>query len=212
MSLKQNLNDIDLQLEAMPKKNRLMVYASVTMLFLGISYYGFGVSLTEENEQKHAEIESMNSEIQKINPNLYAKLIKKEETKILKIAQATEEEKYKSTALRVKLEGMDYLSADEKGLADILDRILKESVRLNINIEKIKIDKLEGKLTSQIEKRGSMTITGKAKIYPVQKLLRFIEAQEALLQVDYIKFNINEEENIDFPDFKIILVGYEVVI
>jgi len=189
-----------------------MVYASVTMLFLGISYYGFGVSLTEENEQKHAEIESMNSEIQKINPNLYAKLIKKEETKILKIAQATEEEKYKSTALRVKLEGMDYLSADEKGLADILDRILKESVRLNINIEKIKIDKLEGKLTSQIEKRGSMTITGKAKIYPVQKLLRFIEAQEALLQVDYIKFNINEEENIDFPDFKIILVGYEVVI
>lgn len=212
MSIKQTFNDIDIQLGAMPKNNRAMIYASVAFVILGFSYYVFGISLMEDNEAKNRKITSLQSNISKVQPTLFKELILKENKRRLELAQVYEDEKYKSTALRVKLEGMDYLSADERGLADILDRILKKSVELRINIDNIAINDIHDEVTTQIKKRGSMIIKGTAPFYSVQKLLSFIESQESLLLVDHIYFDLNEEKKNPYPSFEITLIGYEVVI
>ena len=121
-----------------------------------------------------------------------------------------EEAMYKETKLKVKLERMDYLSSDAKGLADILDRLLKESVRLGVKIEKILIDNEEKDYKAYIKQKGTIRIEGNATFRSVLKLLRFIESQEALIEVKNIHFGLEQANKT--PSFVIMITGYGISI
>jgi hypothetical protein len=124
------------------------------------------------------------------------------------LGQKQQDGEYESRALRTKLERMDYLSSNAKGLADILERILKESVVLGINIDKITLDKTQSQYAPQIQKRGDVVIEGKAAFRSVLKLLRFIESQEALIAISNVNFVLGEKTA--SPDFSITITGYGI--
>jgi len=208
MSLEHKLQEIDLQFEAMPPKNRMMVYASIIIGLIGFTYYFFGVSLQEEvmlQEEKAIRLE------QKLAANkvsLFEQKIAKEKKRLLSLAEEKQSAEFAAKALRTRLERMDYLSSDAKGMADILERILKESVVLGINIDNITLDNTQSDYAPQIQKRGTVLIEGKAAFYSVLKLLRFIESQEALIEISNADFNLDEKRSL--PDFSILITGYGI--
>ena len=208
MSIEQKLQEIDLQFEAMPQQNRMMVYASILIGLIGFTYYFFGVSLQEEvmlQEEKAIRLE------QKLAANkvsLFEQKIAKEKKRLLSLAEEKQSAEFAAKALRTRLERMDYLSSDAKGMADILERILKESVVLGINIDNITLDNTQSDYAPQIQKRGTVLIEGKAAFYSVLKLLRFIESQEALIEISNADFNLDEKRSL--PDFSILITGYGI--
>lgn len=209
MSLKQQLNDLDLQLEVMSDQNRKMLYASILIGTVIFAYYFFGLSMQEEAEAKAATVSKLEKKLSENKIVLYENKIVKSKEKILLLSKAYEGEQYKATALRTKLERMDYLSSDAKGLADILERVLRKSVVLDVNIDKISLDDSRQQYTQQIQERGSITIEGRAAFKSVLKLLRFIESQEALIEVKKVHFDLDEQTS-PFPGFIIQVKGYGI--
>lgn len=212
MNMTESLQDIDNQLEAMPKNNRLALYAFVTVAIIGFIYYAFGITLEEEVAEQENRIMMLENKIIKSNPAISEKKILKEKKHHLVLAQTHQDEQYRLTALRSKLERMGYLSTDAKGMAKILDRVLKESVHLNINISKVIMDKAESGATKQIQKHGTITIEGTASFQSSLKLLRFIEAQEALIEVEHVRFDLDEKKASTLPAFVITIIGYGIAL
>lgn len=209
MSLKQQLTDLDLQLEVMSEQNRKMLYASVLIGTIIFVYYFFGLSLQEEAESKEATVSKLEKKLADNKISLYENLIVKNKKQILFLSKEYENEQYKATSLRTKLERMDYLSSDARGLADILERILKQSVVLDINIDKITLDDARKQYTQQIEKRGNITIEGTAGFKSVLKLLRFVESQEALIEVSNVHFDLDRKDA-SLPGFVLKINGYGI--
>jgi len=209
MSIKQQLADLDLQLEVMSEQNRKMLYASVLIGTIVFVYYFFGLSLQEDAEAKEATVSKLETKLADNKISLLENKIVKSKQQILFLSKEYETEQYKATALRTKLERMDYLSSDAKGLADILERILKQSVVLNINIDKITLDDAHEQYTQQIEKRGHITIEGTAAFKSVLKLLRFVESQEALIEVSNVHFDLDKEDS-SLPGFVLKINGYGI--
>lgn len=210
MNIEESLHDIDNQLEAMPKNNRMMLYAFVAIAIIGFIYYAFGIALEEEVETKENSIAMLENKIVKSNPAIAERKIANEKQYHLTLAQTHQDEQYKATALRNKLERMGYLSTDAKGMAKILERVLKESVRLNVNISKVTMDKAQNDTQEQIQKRGTIIIKGSASFQSTLKLLRFIESQEALIEINHVRFDLDEKENSGLPAFIITLIGYGI--
>jgi len=209
MSLKEQLNNIDLQLEVMSEQNRKMLYASILIGTIVFVYYFFGLSLQEENSVKEQSLAKLEKKLAENRVSLLEKKIAKDNQQILLLAKEYETQNFKATALRTKLERMDYLSSDARGLADILERILKKSVSLNINVDKITLDNVRQQFTQQIEKRGSINIEGTASFNSVLKLLRFVESQEALIKIENVHFDLDKKDA-SFPDFVIKISGYGI--
>ncbi len=208
MNLKQQLADIDLQLEVMSEQNRKMLYASILMGTVVFVYYFFGLSLQEDVEAKEATVLKLEKKLAENKSSLFENKIQMDKQQILLLSKEYEDEQYKATALRTKLERMGYLSSDAKGLADILERILKQSVVLNINIDKITLDNSDEKYTEQIKRQGQITIEGAASFKSVLSLLRFVESQEALIEVGNVHFDLGREERL--PGFVLIINGYGI--
>ena len=209
MSLKEQIDNIDLQLEVMSEQHRKMLYISVFIGMIVLVYYVFGLSLQEENNSKEETVMKLEKKLAENRVPLLEKKIKKDNQQILFLAKEYETQNFKSTALRTKLERMDYLSSDARGLADILERILKKSVSLNINIDKITLDDIRQKYTQQIEKRGAINIEGTAPFSSVLKLLRFVESQEALIKIENVHFDLDKKDA-SRPDFVIKISGYGI--
>ena len=208
MSLKEQLQDIDLQLELMPQKNRLLVYASVALGVVMFVYYVFGLDLQEEFSQKEQTLIALEKKLAENKISLYKNKISKNQKNILVLAEEYELQNYKETDLMVKLERMDYLSSDAKGLADILDRLLKRSVTLGVKIQKISVEDKEEEYKAEIKTKGSIVIEGTSSFRSVLKLLRFIESQEALIEVKNVHFDLDETST--EPTFVITITGYGI--
>lgn len=171
-------------------------------------YYIFGADLAEEALAKSEKAAQLQNKLENNTISAYEAKIEKEQKRILLLAQTHQEGEFKETALRTKLERMDYLSADAKGMADTLERILKESVDLGVAIDKLTMDKTLSPYEAQIDRRGSITIEGEADFRSVLKLLDFIESQEALLAVEHVKFTLEQERSM--PAFVITITGYGI--
>lgn len=171
-------------------------------------YYFFGADLAEEALSKSEKAAQLQSKLDNNAISAYEAKIEKEKKRILFLAQEYQESEFKATALRTKLERMDYLSADVKGMADTLERILKQSVDLGVAIEKLTMDNTLSPYEEQIDKRGSIIIEGEADFRSVLKLLRFIESQEALLAVEHVKFTLEQKHT--QPAFVITITGYGI--
>lgn len=208
MSLKQQFSDIDLQLELMPAQNRKMLYASIFIGLVMFSYYIFGLDQQSEYETKLETLGSLEAKLADNKVNVYRDKIKKSEEKILLLSEKHQKELYKAQFLRTKLEGMDYLSSDAIGLANILERVLKHSVILGIKIDKISLDDSVQEYKAQIQKRGNIFIEGAADFRSVLKLLRFIEDQEALMEIENIHFDLDDKSAT--PSFRIMITGYGI--
>lgn len=208
MSLKEQLSDIDLQLEVMPENNRKMLYASIFVGSVMFAYYVFGLELQAEHETKLTKVAALEKKLADNKVSLFESKIKNTENRILVLAEGHQHASYKAQSLRTKLEKMDYLSSDAAGLADMLERILKESVVLGINVEQIILDDSRQEYKAQIEKRGSIIIEGGADFRSVLKLLQFIEAQEALMEISNIHFDLDDKST--KPSFEIIITGYGI--
>ena len=87
MSLKQQLSDIDLQLELMPAKNRKMLYASIFIGLVMFSYYIFGLDQQSEYETKLETLSSLEAKLADNKVNVYRDKIKKNEEKILFLSE-----------------------------------------------------------------------------------------------------------------------------
>ena len=209
MNIHDQFADIDLQLEAMSEQNRKMLYASIFIGIILFAYYFFGLSLQEEAESKEAKALKLERKLADNKVALFENKIRLHQQQILQLGKTYETEQYKATSLRTRLERMDYLSSDAKGLADILERILKQSVVLNINVDKISLDNTNERYAEQIDKRGEITIEGSASFKSILKLLRFIEGQEALIEVGNVHFELQNDES-SRPSFTVVINGYGI--
>ncbi len=171
-------------------------------------YYFFGADLAEEVQAKTEKAAQLQSKLENNAISAYERKIEKEQKRILSLAEQYQKGEFKATALKTRLERMDYLSADVKGMADTLERILKESVELGVAIAKLTMDNTLSPYEAQIDKRGSIVIEGEADFRSVLKLLRFIESQEALLAVEHVKFIL--EQKSAMPAFVITITGYGI--
>ncbi len=210
MSFEQQMQNIDAQLGSMPKKNRVMFYALVATALIVFSYVFIGLDLQEEAEVKKDRITVLEESIRKNDLSLYERKITKENERLLLLAQKCDDAQYLSTSLHAKLEAMKYLNTDAQGMADMLDRILKHSVFLGVNIHKVTVDYSESDFMPQIKKRGKIVIDGDASFHSILKLMRFVELQKALIKIGDVSISLNDELKDVYPTFALTITGYGI--
>ncbi|MCJ7766431.1 MAG: hypothetical protein MUP09_10885 [Thiovulaceae bacterium] len=210
MNIEQQMQDIDAQLGNMPKRKRMMLYVSVAAALIGAGYYFVGLDFQEDAEVKAQRIMVLEESIRKNDLSSYEHKIAKEKERILLLAQKQEQEQYLSTSLHTKLEGMRYLNTDAQGMAAMLERILKHSVVLGVNIHKVTVDYSETDFMPQITRRGKIIIDGDAPFYCILKLMRFVESQKALIKIEDVNMRLTDELKEKDPAFALTITGYGI--
>lgn len=208
MSLSNYLNDFDTSLEVMSDSNKKMLYVSVFVLVVLIPYYFFGLGLQEDAAEKEKVYLGLQEELSASKVKTFETKVKKLDQQILEDKSTLEQAQYQNRSLQSRLAQIDYLSSDAKGLASMLERVLKESVRLGVSIEKISMDDTPKTYKAQIEQLGMMQIEGQANFRSVVKLMRYIEQQEMLLEIGSVAFSLEEDEKT--PHFSLVVNGYGV--
>ena len=99
MSLKQQLTDLDLQLEVMSEQNRKMLFASILIGTIVFVYYFFGLSLQEEVESKEAAVSKLEKRLAENKISLFENKIRGDKQQILLLAKEYQDEQYKACLL-----------------------------------------------------------------------------------------------------------------
>ena len=209
-NLKAKLEEIDSQMEAVPRVKRVMALGSIFFGLIIMGYYFYGIDLEEEFHSKVLELSRLEKKLTENKLDRYKRQINKENEKFLEFKTVYERAGYKNTYLLTQLQGIDYLNSDSRGLADLLERILKYSVKLNVEIERIHIEKNKRDYSAHIKEKGVIKIEGVSDFAALLKLLRFIEEQEALISISNLTFKLDQESS--KPLFLIHITAYGIVI
>jgi tripartite-type tricarboxylate transporter receptor subunit TctC len=97
------------------------------------------------------------------------------------------------------------------GIAEILDGILKTSLKYHINIEVIQYKSKDVTYAAHIKEREYVVISGDAPFKSIVQLINYIDSINALLQIRDISVNISEDDNIT-TNFKLKISHYGVEI
>lgn len=200
------IEQMETQLEELPLFQKIILYITLMCLFFVASWYLFGEDISLKIESKQSSIISLEEELQKNSiPSLEnkIKLLKKE---ILDLNDKTGDISLKLKFIQTKLEQVSFIVYDEKGTAEILDELLKNSLEHNINIKMIQTKDVLGKNDTYVIVKDSIKIIGSGSYKNIILLIQYIDALNALLRVEKISVKLDE----DMTNFELDLLHYGV--
>jgi len=207
--MNEQLEEFEEQLDEMSKQKLYFMYISIIILLMYLSWNLFGETLTSDIELKESSISSLESKLKRNNLNSIQKAIKKTKKDKLKLAENLNELKSKEMFISTKLESVDFIFFDQMGIAKILDDILKQSLRYNIDIDEITYENMNKLYTANIYEKENIIVTGSASFKNTINLIQYIDSIKSLLQINRFDIFMDENSTINF-DINISNYGAEL--
>ncbi|MEA1955108.1 MAG: hypothetical protein U9N02_01275 [Campylobacterota bacterium] len=188
-----HLVEFEEQLEEMPKKKLYFIYVGIVILLVYLSWNLFGEALNSEIESKNSSISSLEKQLQKTSVNSIKKAIKKTNIERLTLTEKLNDTKFKDQLIRTKLESMDFIFFNQMGIAQILDDVLKQSLKYSVDIDVINYENVNTLYMANIFEKEKISVSGSASYKDIMNLVQYIDSVKGLLHVSALEVYIDEE-------------------
>ncbi|MFA6144131.1 MAG: hypothetical protein WCW84_02870 [Sulfurimonas sp.] len=200
--IEAQLDNLDEQLAAYTPQQRLLISigSALAILILGWMLY-----LTDAIDELNVLEEQNNVLMQQISensPDAY-------HTKIKIAIKSLDKEKIHTAELDADKQAIiDQMSAskglifDNKHYARMLDLLLEKSVNLGLKIELMESVDTDEPYFGKVNKYKKLTIKGIGKFPAIAEFVTFIESQNALVQMDTLRVETDEEK----PHFEAVIL------
>ena len=191
--MNDQLAQLESQLEDLGAAKRYVMY--LLLLFLGVyfSWMLSGEDLALEIEAAQEKKASLEQKLSQNSIPSLKKAIERKEFQNLTLEDELLNLHFAEQFLQTKLQSQDFIFFDQEGYADILDRILRHSVVLNLRIDIIQSMQGEEDYSEQIREMRKVTIKGEGEFREILKLLQYIESLNTLLYLQNLKVEVNSE-------------------
>jgi len=203
--MREILEQLEEQLLALEKKQRLMLYVMLPFVILGFVYYFFIFPSQEQIESYEGELVSLDRKIRKNAPRTFFAKIKKVKQNIIKNRTDIENYKQQLIAVGTKLDSMNFLFADQKGFNLFIQKMLYSSLKHHFLIETVLIDQKKNPLIGVIEKQKRVTVTGYGEFLDTIRFVRDLEKEPILISIK--NFNIETNGTVPSVTFAIDFFG-----
>jgi len=194
--MNEQLEDLENQLAELPLVQRIGLYLTIIISFIVASWYLFGENLYNEVQTKKNSITSLESKLQKNSMKSLEKMIKSAKKEILVLQEDITNTRYKDKFIQTKLESLGFIIFDEVGIAQILDDILKNSLKNNIDIDVLSSQAINKKGQNRIVEKESINIIGSGSFKNIIALIQYIDSLHALLKIKKISIGLDENKTI----------------
>jgi hypothetical protein len=207
--MNEQLQLLEEQLESLELSKRIGLYLVVFIAIVYSSWNFFGEDLSNEIATKEDAIASLEQKLQKNNIKSLERVLKKTKTSILTLQDDIVALRFKEQFIINKLESLDFVYFNDMGIAEILDGILKKSLKYHIDINLIEYEAKDVSYVPHIKEREDIVILANASFKSIMQLVNYIDSINALLQIREISVGISDD---DITNFKIKISHYGVEI
>ncbi len=207
--MNEQIEQLEYQLEEMPLVKRLGIYIVIFISILYLSWNFFVQDMALEIESAEENIVSLEKKLQKNSIKSIKRAIKKTKDESLVLEDDNTNLHFKNQFIRSKLESIGFIYYGSMGAAQILDDILKNSLKDRIDIKFITSKKRDEPYIEHINEKEQIHVSGLGSFKSIMKLLYNIDNLNALLGIREIVISIDEDDNTNF-DLNISHYGVEL--
>lgn len=191
------MNKLENYLLHVTQRQKWMIYG-IVVIVIGMLMYNMSMPMTEEIESLQSRIETLEQGIAKDSVNSIKKEIDLRKKDLLRVNEMIEKQKEQTTFLISNLYKIQYAFFNEKELANSLDKILKKSLSLNLNIDFIKNKEVKKEdIAMLLKHKKSIEISGNGGYKEVVSFINHIENLNLLLKFTQIKIEA-DKDNVKF--------------
>jgi hypothetical protein len=191
--MNEQLEELEKQLEEMPLPKRIALYFVVFVSIVYGSWYVFGEDLSISLESKEEATRALETKLKQNSLKSLTNAIEKMNKKILTIEDSLVTLHFQEQFVKTQLESLNFIYYNDLGIATLLDKILKNSIRESIDIDFLKTTKNVLDYAPHIVNQEQIVIEGSGSFRSILSLIQHIDYYNALLQVKEIKIYIDEE-------------------
>lgn len=207
--MREKLDELEEQLDGMPTQKRYFIYISTTILLIFMSWTLFGENMQLEIEAQENSIASLEKKLRDNSVKSFQLAIKKIDNDSLALKEELNELDLKDKYIVSKLESIDFIFFNHKGIASILDSILKHSISYSIDLNTIKYENVNRLYLPNVYEREQIYIDGTASYKSIVYLIHHIDALNTLLRINSINIYVDENQTTNF-DLNISQYGVEL--
>lgn len=193
--MNEQLEQVEQQLEDMPLTQRIALYVIIFGCLVYMSWNVFGENMSNEIDTKENSIISLHKKLQNNNIKTLEKAIKRAKKEQLKVEEDIVNLNFKIQFIKSKLDTLGFIYFSQKGKAEILDNILKESLKNSLNVEYIVSTDTNLKFAPHISQRQEIEIQAKGSFKSILSLLQYIDSLQTLIQLKSLSVYIDEDSN-----------------
>lgn len=205
--MNKQIQELESQLAQMSREKRFLVYGVIFAAAVYMSWVLYGEMLYEEIETTQTSIASLESKLMKNSNRILESAILKTKKSILNLEDEINHLHFETQFIQSKFQNIDFIYYDEAGSAQILDDILKHSIKEAINLESIQKQPLKAQEGQLIQKKSEIRITGEGSLRAIISLQHYIESLNALLSPQALHVEIDEN---NATHFELQLIHYGV--
>jgi hypothetical protein len=191
--MNDQLEQLENQLAEMSFSKRVAVYFVVFVSIVYASWYVFGEDLSLELESKEEAILKLEKKIHKNSLKSLTTAIAKVKRQILSKEDTLVTLHFKKQFVKTQLDTLDFVYYNDLGIATVLDKILKNSLSEQVDIDYVKTTRNTIDYAPHIVNQEQITIQGNGTFRSILSLIQHIDYYNALLQIREIKVFIDEE-------------------
>ena len=194
--MNEQLEQIENQLEELPLVKRIALYLTIIISFSVASWYLFGEAMNLDIESNKDSISALEIKFTKNSIGSLAKGIKKSKKESLVLQEELADIRFKDRFIQERLESLGFIIFDEMGIAQILDDILRNSLKNYIDIHNISSQAVDKKDKAHIVEKEHITIIGSGSFKSIMALIQYIDSVNALLRIKNISIKLEEDATI----------------
>jgi Tfp pilus assembly protein PilO len=207
--MNEQLQQLETQLQEMSRGKRVAVYLVIFFSFIYMSWVLYSEELLDEIETTQQKISSLESKLIKNSTRTLERAILKSKKDVLRLEDDITHLHFQKQFVRTKLQDINFIFYDEKGSAEMLDDVLKFSVKKSINLESIQRISMHDIEHTLIRKKNTILIRGESNLESIISLEYFIENINALLEIKSLHVHITDDNSTAF-EMNLIHYGVEL--
>ncbi len=192
------LEDTERQLADMGGAKRLaLTFAAAAMIGAGV-WFGWIEDLEADIEHATAKNAQIIKQIGLIDLKRLSKRIEEVRRKRMEAAETLQRSRAQVLYLRTEMDRVGKLKFDQGVMADLLDDILKRSVRLGLRIDSIESvdDSLD--LTPLLQRKKRISVEGAGAFAKIVSLSHYIESRPMLAKIDSLDISLDKKGSTAF--------------
>jgi len=188
--------ELEEQLEAMPEKKLYFIYAGTFILLIFLSWNLFGEGLSEEIASKDSEIQTLEDKIRKNNIRSLSIAIGKAKKESLSLKEDIKSLNFQEKFISTELSSVDLFN--QSGVANILDEILKKSLKHHIDLNTVEYTYTNKTYIPGVYEKIHILVNGSASYKNISNMISSIDSIRSLLKIEQIDIYVDENMTTNF--------------
>lgn len=191
--MNEQLEQLENQLEELPLAKRITLYATIIISFSVASWFLFGETMDLEIQANKDSITALETKFKKNSIGALKKGIKISKKESLVLQEELVDIRFKDRFIQGKLESLGFIIFDEMGIAQILDDILRNSLKNYIDIHNISSQNINKTDKAHVVEKEYITIIGSGSFKSIMALTQYIDSLNALLRIKNISIKLEDD-------------------